>query len=60
MFCLKRLVLVLTAVVAFGSQLATINDPRAVWQWMASFNFPPLDRETECNTTHACVDRRFG
>ena len=43
-----------------GFQSATIENPRAVWQWMLGFNLPSFDGQTERDTTHAQVSRRFG
>src|SRR5215469_12841419 len=43
-----------------GFQPATIENPRAVGQWMLGFNLPSFDGQTECDTAHAQVSRRFG
>jgi len=43
-----------------GFQPATVENPRAIWQWMLGFNLPSFDGQTEGDTTHAQVSRRFG
>jgi len=43
-----------------GFQPATIQNPRAVGQWMLGFNLPSFDGQTERDTTHAQVSRCFG